>query len=44
MLAFSAVKCITGFVVYNSFKREYLAIYGDAGTDAFWNNSSNDAG
>ncbi len=29
MLLFSAVKCITGFVTYNSFKREYLALYGD---------------
>ena len=37
MLCFSAAKCITGFVVYNSFKNEFMAMYGNQGVDGFWN-------
>lgn len=36
MLIFSAIKAITGFYVYSSFKREYTASFGSSGND-FWN-------
>mmetsp|Transcript_20815 Transcript_20815/g.25456 ORF Transcript_20815/g.25456 Transcript_20815/m.25456 type:complete len:136 (+) Transcript_20815:121-528(+) len=39
MMVFSSVKCVTGFVVYKSFKHEFVRVYGDNinGSDAFWN-------
>ena len=37
MMIFSAVKCVTGMVVYSSFKREYHRVHGDnvGSSDAF---------
>ena len=42
MLLFSATKCVTGFVVYKSFKKEFHEVYGEGmnENDAFWNPNS----
>ena len=38
MMIFSAVKCVAGMIVYSSFKKEFVRVYGDnmnGGGDAF---------
>ena len=39
-LAFSVVKCITGFYIYRSFKNEYHNMYGSGESDAFFNDDN----
>ena len=41
MMAFSAVKCFTGFHIYRSFKDEYHMVNGGDGVpqDGFWNDA-----
>lgn len=39
MMGFSTIKCVTGFLVYRSFKKEFVEVYGEGmnENDAFWN-------
>ena len=40
MMIFSGIKCVAGFYIYNSFKKEYYQVYGDnMNNDMFWNDS-----